>query len=185
MGEGAPLVDDLERIAAAATAFGEVTGVLAAEPASGRRLYLVAFAGDGSGEGGEWLVLDDAGTPVDLREVVRETASIVGMCELAADSAGGGDLEELRAQLSRLRLLENPPGIAGAEEAALDLERAVGAAPRVARPAYLDAVGAATLALEQALGESGSPFAASLRSGTAAVEELVRDVERGYKLPLR
>jgi hypothetical protein len=184
VGEGAPLVDDLERLAAAAAAFGEVTGVLAAEPASGRRLYLVAFAGDGSGEG-EWLVLDNGGTPVDLREVVRETASIVGMCELAADAAGGGDLEELRVQLSRLRLLEDPPGIAGAEEAALALERAVGAPPRVARPAYLDAVGAATLALEQSLGESGSPFAASLRSGTAAVEELVRDVERRYKLPLR
>jgi len=37
------LVKDLERIAVAATTHGEVSGVLAAEPSWGRRLYLVAL----------------------------------------------------------------------------------------------------------------------------------------------
>jgi len=175
------LSDDLERIAVAASVHGAIAGVLAAEPSGGRRVYLVAF-GD---EARNWLVVDDDGRPLDRREDVRAAASIVAMCELAGDVAGGGDLESLRAQLSQLRIVESPPGIEEAEEAALVLERAVGAPPRVATPAYLDDVGAATLVLERALGEVSSPFAAALRSGTAAVEEFVREVERGYKLPLR
>ena len=84
-----------------------------------------------------------------------------------------------------MRLREAPPGIEEAEEAALELERVVGAAPRLASPAYLDAVGAATLRLEQALGEDGpSPFAESMRQAVGVVDELAAEVERGYKLPL-
>src|SRR3712207_7331385 len=45
---------------------------------------------------------------------------------LAVESAGGGDLTELRTQLVSLRLREAPPGIAEAEEAALTLERTIG-----------------------------------------------------------
>ena len=121
------LADDLERIAAAAARHGRVTAVLAAEPASARRFYLVALA---AGEERRWAVVDDAGELVDRREDVRDTASIVAMCELAEDLAGGGDLEQLRVELARVRIVEQPPGIAEAEEAALGLERALGAAPR-------------------------------------------------------
>lgn len=177
------LGDDLERIAGAATAYGEVTGVLAAEPGGGRRLYLVALAV--AEEERRWLVLDDAVEIVADRGAVRETASIVAMCELAADLAGGGELEELRARLARVRMVEQPPGIEEAEEAALALERTIGAPPRVALPAYLDAVGAATLALERSLGESASPFSQALRSGTGAVDEFVGEVERRYLVDLR
>jgi hypothetical protein len=177
------LDDDLTRIAAAAAAHGEVVGVLAAEPARGVRTYLVAFAaGD---DGPSWLVLNDEARPVERREDVRHTASIVAMCELAADVAGGGDLESLRAQLAQLRIVEQPAGIEDAEEAALALERVIGAPPRVASPAFLDDVGAATIELEQQLGETSSPFAAALRTGTGAVDEFVKDVERGYLLDLR
>jgi hypothetical protein len=172
------LADDLERIAASAAEHGTVTGVLAAEPTGGRRYYLVAF------EGGGWLLLDAEGTPVARRADVRDAASIVAMCELAGDVAGGGDLEALRAQLAQVRIVEQPPGIEEAEEAALALERTVGAPPRVATPVYLDDVGAATLALERALGETGSPFSSAIRSTTGAVQEFVADVERGYKLDL-
>lgn len=175
------LEDELTRIAAAGSAFGEVTGVLAAEPAAGQRRYLVAF-GDGGDAG--WLVLDDAGSPVTRRGDVRDTASIVAMCELAGDLAGGGDLQELRAELARVRVVEQPPGIEEAEEAALALERTIGGTPRVATPAYLDDVGAATVALERALGDTSSPFSASIRSATGVVEELVRAVERGYLVAL-
>ena len=176
------LADDLERIAGVASAHGEVSGVLAAEPTGGRRLYLVALD---AGEEPHWLVLDDAGGTVVQRESVREAASIVAMCELSAELAGGGDLEQLRAQLVQVRMVEQPEGIEEAEAAALALEQAVGSPPRLASPAYLDEVGAATLELERALGELASPFSQALRAGTGAVEAFVRDVERGYLVDLR
>ena len=175
------LTDDLERIAAAASAHGEVTGVLAAEPSFGRRLYLVAL---GPEDARRWVVLDDDGAVVERRDEVRDTASIVALCELAADLAGGGDLEQLRSQLAQVRMVEQPAGIEEAEEAALELERTIGAPPRVASPAYLDAIGAATTKLERALGETTSPFSSAIRSSTGAVEEFVADVERGYLTPL-
>jgi hypothetical protein len=176
------LSEDLERIAAAAAVYGEVTGVLAAEPAAGVRRYLVAL---GSEPDRSWLVLDEEARAVDERSEVRETASIVVMCELAGDLAGGGDLEELRAQLARVRIVEQPEGIAEAEAAALALERTIGSPPRVATPGYLDEVGAATVELERALGEASSPFSAAIRSATATVDEFVRDVERSYAVRLR
>jgi hypothetical protein len=171
------LGEDLERIAGAASAHGEVTGVLAAEPARGRRFYLVALGAD---ESRRWIVLGDDGQPIDAREDVRDTASIVAMCELAADLAGGGDLEQLRTQLAQVRMVEQPPGIEEAEAAALALERVVGAPPRVASPAYLDEVGVAALVLERSLGEAVSPFSSAIRSGAGAVEQFVQEVERGY-----
>jgi hypothetical protein len=171
------LGEDLERIAGAASAHGEVTGVLAAEPARGRRFYLVALGAD---ESRRWVVLGDDGQPIDAREDVRDTASIVAMCELAADLAGGGDLEQLRTQLAQVRMVEQPPGIEEAEAAALALERVVGAPPRVASPAYLDEVGIAALVLERSLGEAVSPFSSAIRSGAGAVEQFVQEVERGY-----
>ena len=172
------LGDDLERIAGAASAHGEVTGVLAAEPARGRRFYLVALGAD---ESRRWLVLDDDGQPIDAREDVRDTASIVAMCELAADLAGGGDLEQLRTQLAQVRMVEQPPGIEEAEAAALALERVVGAPPRVASPAYLDEVGVAALALERVARRGGRRRSrARSASGAGAVEQFVQDVERGY-----
>ncbi len=176
------LREELERIAAAAAAHGEVAGVLAAEPARGRRLYLVALGAD---DERRWLVLDEPGRPVDRRDDVRDTASIIAMCELAGDLAGGGDLESLRSQLAQVRMVEQPPGIEAAEEAALGLERVIGAPPRVATPAYLDEIGAATLALERALGELSSPFSTAIRSASGTVDEFVQDVERGYLVDLR
>ena len=176
------LADDLERIAARASAHGDVSGVLAAEPGAGRRVYLVAFDEE---ERRRWALFDDAGTIVDRREDVRDAASIVAMCELSVELAGGGDLEQLRSNLAQVRMVEQPEGIEQAEEAALALERTVGAPPRVASPAYLDEVGAATIALERALGELSSPFSEAIRGGTGAVDAFVKDVERGYLVDLR
>ncbi|MGH3002747.1 MAG: hypothetical protein ACRDM1_08835 [Gaiellaceae bacterium] len=175
------LGDDLDRAAAAASVHGEVTGVLAAEPAHGLRHYLVALGAD---DERRWLVVDDEGNAVAGRDDVRDVASIVAMCELAADLAGGGDLEELRVQLARVRMVEQPPGIEEAEAAALALERTIGAPPRVARPGYLDEVGAATLALERELGQVSSPFSEALRAGTGAIDGFVREVERRYLVDL-
>ncbi len=175
------LGEDLDRIAAVAAGHGDVAGVLAAEPALARRFYLVALGDD---EKRRWAVLDDAGEVVEHRQDIRDVASIVAMCELAEELAGGGDLEQLRAQLAQVRIVEQPPGIEEAEEAALALERVIGAPPRVASPAYLDAVGAATVALERALGELSSPFSDAIRGATGAVDDFVKDVESAYLTPL-
>jgi hypothetical protein len=178
---------ELERIAAAAagyTAPGEdPAAILAAEAHPGVRVYLCAFeTGDGARS---WLALDAEGNPVEDRAVVREAISIAALCEIAAETAGGGDLEDLRARLVELRVRERPPGIEEAEEAALAVELAVGSPPRVASPGYLDAVGAATRRLERALGDDASPFVAALKGAVAVVEALQSEVERSYKLTLR
>ena len=176
------LHDELERIAAAAGRFGAVTGVLAAEPVGGLRSYVCAL---GEGEERTWLVLDEAGEPVTRRERVREAASIVAVCELAEETAGGGQLEELRQQLVQLRLTEHPDGIEEAEAAALALERTIGAPPRVASPAFLDAVGGATMELERALGQAGaSAFAEAMKASVATVDAFTGEVVARYRLPL-
>lgn len=178
-----------EQVAAVAESAGRfasagetVDAVLVAEPSEGERIYLCAFVGP---EERTWLALGDRGEPVTDLNRLREAVSIAAMCEVAEEQAGGGELEELRRRLAGLRVRENPPGIEEAEVAALELERTVGAAPRVATPRHLDAVGTAARRLERALGDSGnSPFAVAMQQALPAVEELAKEVESQYKLPL-
>ncbi|MFN8187125.1 MAG: hypothetical protein U0R69_08595 [Gaiellales bacterium] len=180
------LEDELGTVAGVAQAHagpGEtLVGVVAAEPSAGRRLYLCAYT---RGESLGWLVVDHAGSPLQDRTLVRDTVSITALCELAEETAGGGDLPALRAELATLRATEAPDGIEAAEEAAMALEATLRVPPRVASPAYLDEIGSAAQRLERALGEvGGSPFAEAMRVGAGAIEELTRDVEHGYKRPL-
>ena len=180
------LPEDLERIATAAAGHaspGErLTGVLAAEPLGAGRVYLCAYE---SGSGHTWLALDDEGRAIESRCLVREGATLAALCEVAEDSAGGGHLPELRAQLAELREREAPEGIEEAEEAAAALEQTLRPPPRLATPEYLDALGAAARRLERALGdEAGSPFATALQQAAAAIEELADAVEGGYKASL-
>jgi hypothetical protein len=79
---------ELEQIAAAAGAHGAVTGVLAAESATGVRTFLVAF---GEEDARQWLVLDTEGRPLEERARVREVAGLVAMCEIAAELTGQED----------------------------------------------------------------------------------------------
>lgn len=182
----AALQDDLDRIAASAARFAaegeELAGVLAAEPLEGGRVYLCAFS---SAEGHTWLALDGDGQPISDRELVRQAASLVALSEVAEESAGGGELDELHSRLVALRLTENPPGIDEAEEAILALQQALGSPPRLATAAWLDEVGAAARRLEQALGESGlSPFAEAMKAASRSVEDFVTDVEANHKANL-
>jgi hypothetical protein len=109
----------------------------------------------------------------------------VALCEVAEESAGGGELDELLSRLVALRLTENPPGIDEAEAAVLALQRTLGTAPRLATPDFLDDVGAATKRLEDALGEaSESPFVLAMKSASSAVEALTGEVESNYKAEL-
>jgi hypothetical protein len=181
------LSDDLERIAVAAASFagsGErVTGILAAEPLGAERVYLCAYETEDGGHA--WLGLDDLGVPVESRRLIHDAAALAALCEVADETAGGGDLAELRATLADLREREAPEGIEEAEAAALELEQTIQPEPRLATTAYLDALGVASRKLERALGEeSGSPFAAALQQSMSAVEELAAEVERRYKGPL-
>lgn len=159
--------------------------VLAAEPEPGDRVYVCAFE---EADGGRtWLAFDAAGEQVSDRRRLREAVSIVALCELAEENAAGGDLDELRSQLAALRITESPPGIEEAEEAALELQRVLGAPPTLATPRRLDEIGAATRRLETALGGvgRGSPFAAAMKASAAVVDALYGDVERSYRGALR
>jgi len=177
---------DLERIAALARehAPGDpLVAVLATETDEGSRRYLCAFERDGTRS---WLLLDALGGPVTSVSAVRESVAIAALCELAEESAFPGDLDELRAQLVALRVAENPPGIEEAEEAALALQHALGAPPTVASPRRLDGIGTAARRLERALDPAvTSPFGVVMQSARGVIDELVRDVESGYRAPLQ
>ena len=99
------LSDQLEGVAERAAGHAgpgeELTGILVAEPDAGVRVYLCAFeTADGART---WLALDADGEPLAPSGLVREAASIAALCELAADTAGGGDLEGLRRDLAAVR----------------------------------------------------------------------------------
>ena len=171
------LAEELERIAVLVGA----TAVLAAEAQPGERVYVCAFDADESVR--TWLAVDEAGQPLTERRRIRDAVAILALCELAEETAAGGDLDDLRSQLAALRLTENPPGIDAAEQAALELQHVLGAPPVLATPARLDEIGAATRRLEIALGGAvqGSPFAAAMKGASEVVEALQRDVEGAYR----
>ena len=181
------LLVELERIAAigaaAAPDGAALSAVLAAEPAVGVRGYLCAFEREDGARA--WLVLDGVGDPVSQRRAVRDVVAIAALCEIAEESAFGGDLDELISQLVALRLTESPPGIDEAEEAVRDLQRTIGTPPHLATPARLDELGAATRRLEQALDPvAASPFTAALKASQGTLEELQKEVEGAYLVPL-
>jgi hypothetical protein len=181
------LDDDLEAVAEAASAFaapGErVTGILATELLRFGRVYLCAYAsGD---ERPAWLALDAERAPVTSLAAVREAAKLAALCELAEETAGGGDLAELRERLRELRETEAPVGIEAAETAAAALAATLEPEPRLATTDYLDRIGAAARRLEQALGDdAGSPFAAAMQQALPAVDEVAAEVEQRYRGPL-
>jgi hypothetical protein len=181
------LSDELERAAALAVAHLDdgdvVSSVLPTEPEPGRRVYLSSIDGADGTRG--WLGVREDGMMVTSRAEVRAAVSIAALCEVAAESAGGGDLDALLASLADLRERESPEGIEDAEAAAHALREVIGVPPQLASPARLDQIGVATRRLEQELDPGGaSPFAAALKAAQGAVSELQREVEAGYLVDL-
>jgi hypothetical protein len=177
------VADELERAAehalAAVEAGSSVSGVLATEPQPGLRVFVCSV--DGADRTRGWLAVRTDGVVVTSRSDLRAAVSIAALCEIAAESAGGGDLDGLSASLADLREREAPEGIEDAEEAARGLRDVIGEPPQLATPARLDEIGAATRRLEQELDPGGaSPFAAALKAAQGAVQELQREVEAGY-----
>jgi hypothetical protein len=180
------LADELEQIAASAIAFAddgeELAAVIPAEPAVDVRVYLCAFS---SGDARSWVALDRTGRPVTESGLVHDAVSVAALCELAEESAGGGQLAEVRARLEEAARIERRELDAGAASALDALDAAIKSPPRVASPAYLDRIGLAARRFEHALGEIGtSPFAETMKGGSIAVEGLWVEVEGSYKLPL-
>lgn len=181
------LADELVSIAGHATRYVEdgdtVSAVIATEPEEGRRVYLCAV--DGADGFRSWIALDGEGSPLTRRRDLREAVSIAALCELAADAAGGGDVDSLMARLAELREREAPEGIEEAEAAASALRDVLGEAPQLATPARLDGIGTATRRLERELDPtSASPFAAAMKASQDSVGELQREIEAGYRLEL-
>lgn len=160
-----------------------MAAVLAAEPTPGARCYLCAYEGvDGERS---WLALDERGLPVTRRGELRDAISIAALCEIAEETAAGGDLDALAARLEELRGSGRDDEIDEALAALGVLRGELGLPPQLATPARLDAIGVATRRLEVALDPTAaSPFAAAMRSAQSAVEELTRDVEDGYRVEL-
>ena len=108
---------------------------------------------------------------------------------LCAFSADDGErswialLPDGQAVLDR-SLLRDTVSIAALCELAEDYADGVDAIeepPRLASPAYLDAIGAAARQLEEG---PGSRFAEGMKQGSVAVEGLTAEVESAYKLEL-
>lgn len=180
-------IDELERMIEVARGLAgpgeELAGVIPTEPLMGTSIYLCAFGG--AGDRRSWLALDAAGEAVESRGVVRDAVSIAALCEVAEETAAGGDLDDLRSRLLALRLTEDPPGLDEAEEAVIALQQTIVAPPRIASPAHLEAVGNATRRLEAALGGEGpSPFTEAMKQAVHAVEALTAEVEENYKREL-
>jgi hypothetical protein len=181
------LTDELERAAALAMRHVEdgdvVSGVLATELEPGQRVYLCSVDGADGTRG--WLGVRGDGSTVSTRAELRAAVSIAALCEVAVETAGGGDLDGLVASLAELREREAPEGIEDAEAAAQALREVVGQPPQLSTPARLDEIGAATRRLERELDPGGaSPFAAALKGAQGAVSELQREVEAGYLVDL-
>ncbi|MGH3132541.1 MAG: hypothetical protein ACRDNY_02155 [Gaiellaceae bacterium] len=181
------LTDELARAVglaeAHAVAGDAVSGIIATEPAPGRRVYLCAY--DDADGYRSWLAIRDDGLPVSSRVELREAVSIAALCEVATDAAGGGDLDSLIARLEELRRTESPPTIEDAVEAARALRTVLADPPQLATPSRLDEIGAATRRLERELDPTAaSPFSAAMKSSQDAVGELQREIEAGYRVPL-
>src|SRR5207247_10381969 len=106
-----------------------------AEPPAGARVYLCAFESAG---GRTWLALDDGGSAIGERRLVRDAVEIAALCEVAEETVGGGDLPELRRRLVEIRDAEAPEGIDPALAAAAALEAELQGPPRRAATDYLD-----------------------------------------------
>ena len=154
------LVERLEEAHAAAAGHAapgeEVVGVLPAEPGTGERVYVLAFR---SGDSLTYLAVDSRHEPIRDRQLVRDAATILALAERAEEASGAmmgpALIQRYDATAQELDALGEAGAAAScraAVEALRELEAAA-AGPRVASPAFLDAVAYAAADVGAALGE--------------------------------
>ena len=127
--------------------------VIATEPAGGARVYVIAFTAGGDLA---YLALDESGTPVSDRRLVRDAVALAALAERAEEVSGATAAEELVA-----RFTEAAERLRGADAAAAAAADAVVAAagrlaaaatgPRPATAQYLDRMAALAGELAAAL----------------------------------
>jgi hypothetical protein len=151
------LEDDLARTADAAqrlaTGGEQVVAVLAAEPAVGVRVDVVAFR---RGEELAYVALDGRGEPIGDRHLVADAVTLVALVERAEEvsAATAADALEHRFADVATRVSETDAALAEAARsvsAAAARVAAAAAGPRVATPTLLDRLGAAAAQLGSAL----------------------------------
>ena len=181
------LGDELEQIAeqragAMRRTAEELVVVIPAEPVDGTRVYLCAFSsGDDSRT---WLALDGAGEAIADRALVHEAVTVAALCELAEESAAGGDVDGFEARLAELAQAEGPsswqtprprsPSFAPSSTATSRRFSRLPRPHRACHPALRAGAGRDRLVTVRRGDEAGSD----------AVEGLAAEVEASYKIPL-
>jgi hypothetical protein len=133
-----------------------------------RRIAEAAVAYCAEGEELVGIVPAEPAIGVRLYVCAYRDGEVASWLVLDADGAPVEDRSLVKDTVSIAALYEL------AEEAA---DAGPEAEARVATPALLDALGASV--------EDRGAFVEAMKQATGTVDELVRDVERGYKVPLR
>ncbi len=128
--------------------------VIATEPASDTRVYVVAFAAEGDLA---YIALDGAGAPVSNRRLVRDAVSLAALAERAEEVSGATAaaelLERFGAAAAALRSAGLADAAAAADAVSAATQRLADAAtgPRPATPRFLDRIAALAAELAAAL----------------------------------
>lgn len=148
------LAEELELAAEVAAEHAEpterVAAVMAAEPGSGSRVYVVALERE---ENHAYLALDGNLVPTDDRRLVRDAVTMIGLAELAEEVSGAVAADELDGLFADAERRLADAGDEDAAESAAAVRSALAElsvaaeGPRVATPGYLDRVGAAAMTL--------------------------------------
>ncbi len=115
--------------------------VMAAEPQSGTRVYVVAFA---AGDELAYIVLDTDGAPVADRRLVKDAVSLAALAERAEEVSGATAADELVERFGEAAAVLRRVGdkdAAAAADAVIAAARRLGegaSGPRAATPMFLD-----------------------------------------------
>jgi hypothetical protein len=148
--------------------------VMPAEPQSGTRVYVVAFA---AGDELAYIVLDADGAPVADRRLVKDAVSLAALAERAEEVSGATAADELverfgeaAAVLKRTGDKEGAAAAAAVVAAARKLAEGA-SGPRAATPTFLDRMAALAAGLAAAL-DAFFPLAERLPdAGAGAVSD--------------
>jgi hypothetical protein len=148
--------------------------VIATEPGTSRRVYVVAFA---AGDDLAYIALDEAGAAVSDRRLVRDAVALAALAERAEEVSGATAAEELIARFSdaaeRLRPSQNgdlAAAAAGADAVVAAAGRLADAAtgPRPATAQYLDRIAALAAELAAAL-DAFVPYAMRIPEASVSI----------------